>query len=238
MAIFVLIHGSWHGGWCWQKVKPLLQARGHQVFSPTLTGLGARSHLLSCGVDLTTHISDVVNLLDYEDLTDVILVGHSYAGMVITGVAATIPERLARLVYLDAYIPAEGQSEFDLWPPEEQAQARADIDAGRELREPVSPAILGITDTSLAEWVAVRLTPHPLTTYEQPAPTGNAQSAALPRVYIHCTTGPVAPLMAQFAAKARAENWEVSEIATGHDVMLTAPQELAEILLQFTGERS
>jgi pimeloyl-ACP methyl ester carboxylesterase len=237
MAIFVLVHGSWHGGWCWQKVTPLLQAAGHRVYTPTLSGLGERSHLLSCGVDLTTHITDVVNLLYYEDLSEVILVGHSYAGMVITGVAAKIPERLARLVYLDAYVPAEGQSEFDLWPPEEQAQARADIAAGRGLRQAMSPGTLGITDTATANWVAARLTPHPLTTYDQPTPLGNAQNAALPRVYIHCTVGPLAPRFARFAAKARAENWEVHEIATGHDVMLTAPEKLAAILLQFTSER-
>jgi pimeloyl-ACP methyl ester carboxylesterase len=236
MAIFVLVHGSWHGGWCWQKVVPLLRGTGHQVYTPTLTGLGARSHLLNRRVDLTTHITDVVNLLFYEDLSEVVLVGHSYAGMVITGVAARIPERLARLVFLDAYVPAEGQSEFDLWPPEEQATARADIAAGRELRSAVSPAILGITDTATADWVAARLTPHPLTTYEQPAPLGNPQSAALPRVYIHCMSGPVTPRFAPFAAKARTENWEVREIAAGHDVMLTAPEELAEILLQFTSE--
>ena len=114
MATFVLVHGTGHGGWCWQKLAPLLRAGGSEVYTPTLTGLGDRSHLLGCGVDLTTHITDVASLLFYEDLLDVILVGHSYAGMVITGVAATVPERLRLLVYLDAYLPDEGQSELDL----------------------------------------------------------------------------------------------------------------------------
>jgi pimeloyl-ACP methyl ester carboxylesterase len=114
MAIFVLVHGSHGGSWIWQKVTPLLRAGGHEVYTPGLTGLSDRAHLLKCGVDLTTHITDVASLLFHEDLAEVILVGNSYAGMVITGVAASIPERLKRLVYLDAYVPDDGQSELDL----------------------------------------------------------------------------------------------------------------------------
>ena len=122
MATFVLVHGSHGGGWIWQKVTPLLRSAGYEVYTPTLTGLSDRSHLLECGVNLTTHITDVINLMDYEDLTDVILVGNSYAGMVITGVAAKEPERLKQVVYLDAYLPDTGQSELDLWPVEMQAE--------------------------------------------------------------------------------------------------------------------
>ena len=232
MATFTLVHGSWHGGWCWQKVAPLLRESGHEVYAPTLTGLGARSHLLNCGVDLSTHITDVVSLLHYEDRSEVILVGHSYAGMVITGVAAKAPERLGCLVYLDAYVPADGQSEFDLWPPEQQATAREDMAAGRGMRQPLAPGVLGITDAALADWVGARLTPHPLSTYEQPAPLGVPTSAVLPRVYIHCTEGPIAPRFATFADQARAASWDVREIATGHDAMLTAPNELASVLLE------
>src|SRR5947208_6414024 len=122
MATFVLVHGTGHGGWCWQKMVPLVRTAEHEVYTPTLSGVSDRSHLLDCGVDLTTHITDVASLLFYEDLSDVILVGHSYAGMVITGVAAKAPERLKQLVYLDAYLPDDGQSELDLWPAEMRAE--------------------------------------------------------------------------------------------------------------------
>jgi pimeloyl-ACP methyl ester carboxylesterase len=236
MATFLLVHGSHGGGWIWQKVTPRLRAAGHEVYAPTLTGVSDRSHLFDCGVNLTTHITDVVSLLAYEDLSDVILVGNSYAGMVITGVAAKVPERLKRLVYLDAYVPEDGQSEVDLWPAEMRAAILADEAASKGLRQPPPPALFGVTDPVLAEWVKVRWTPHPLATYTEPVPRGNARSAALPRVFIHCTEGPTmsTPLFAPFAAKARANGWEVRELATGHVAMLTAPQEVSDMLLEFS----
>jgi pimeloyl-ACP methyl ester carboxylesterase len=179
---------------------------------------------------------DVANLLWYEDLSDVVLVGHSYAGMVITGVAATTPERLKLVIYLDAYLPDEGQSEADLWPPAMRAEILADVTAGRGLRQPPSPTFLGVTDPEMVDWLKARMTPHPLATYNQPAPAGDARSAALPRIYIHCTAGPTTSLFATFAAKARANSWEVHELATGHMVMLTMPHELAEYLMSVVGQ--
>ena len=237
---FVLVHGSLGGSWVWQKVAPLLRAGGHQVYTPGLTGLSDRSHLVDCGVDLNTHITDVANLLFYEDLSDVALVGHSYSGMVITGVAAKVPERLGQLVYLDAYVPEDGQSESDLWPAEVRAARQADAAANRGLTQPPPPAILGITDPEMAAWVKARWTPQPLTTYNQPVPSGNARSAALPRVYIHCMGGPstTTPGFAPFAGKAREAGWEVHELATGHMAMLTAPHDLAELLLGLARTRA
>ncbi len=232
MTTFVLVHGTGHGGWVWQKLAPLLRAAGHDAYTPTLTGVSDRSHLLKCGVDLTTHITDIANLLFYEDLAEVVLVGHSYAGMVITGVAATAPERLKRLVYFDAYLPDDGQSELDLWPAEMRAAILADAEAGQGLRPPPSPDFLGITDPGMVEWVKARVTPHPMATYTQPVPGGNDRSAALPRAYIHCTAGPTTSVFAPFAAKARARGWPVFEIATGHNAMLTAPREVAALLLE------
>lgn len=230
MATFVLVHGSWHGGWCWKKVTPLLQPLGHTVYAPTLNGLGARSHFVECTIDLSTHIAEVANIITYEDLSNVILVGHSYAGMVITGVATQVPERLLMLVYLDAYVPHEGESEFDLWPEEEQEQARVDLEEGRVFRDPVSPEILGIVDPDLADWVSRRLTPHPLTTYIDAPPPENELSYKLPRVYIHCTEGPVASRTLQFADRAMRMGWRIHHLATGHDAMLTAPNDLADLL--------
>lgn len=237
MATFVLVHGSNGGGWVWRQVAPLLRAAGHAVYAPTLTGLSDRAHLLGCGVDLTTHIADVAGLLFYEDLADVILVGNSYAGMVITGVAARAAGRLKLLVYLDAYIPEDGQSEADLWPPERRAIADAASAAASGLAQAPPPALFGVTDPGLVAWIAARLTPQPVATYTEPVPPGNAASAALPRVFIHCTANPptTPDVFGPFAARARAAGWAVREIATGHLAMLTAPRELAAILQELAG---
>ena len=235
MATFVLVHGSWHGGWCWREVAPLLRAAGHAVYTPTLTGLGARAHLLTDGVNLTTHIQDIVSVLFYEDLAEVVLVGHSYAGVVISGVAAHTLERLASLIYLDAYLPIEGQSLFDVLSTEEREAGKAALATGTGLRQPVPPAVLGITDPTMAAWVAARLTPHPLSTYAQPIPVATPASAALPRAFIHCTAGPTTPRFAPFAQQARAAGWAVRELATGHNAMLTAPQPLVGLLLKLGG---
>lgn len=235
---FVLVHGSYGGGWIWQKLRPLLRATGHEVYTPTLTGLSDRSHLLGCGVNLATHITDVVNLLFYEDLTDVTLVGNSYAGMVITGVAAKIPERLKQVVYLDAYLPDDGQSEVELWPTEMRAAIEADEAAAKGLRQPPPAALFDISDPEMTEWLAARLTPQPLATYTDPVSTGAAWSSAIQHVYIHCTNGRVTtPIFAPFAAKARASGWDVRELAASHVAMLTAPHAVAELLLAIAEQR-
>ena len=215
-------------------MTPLLRATGHMIYAPTLTGVSDRSHLLDCEVNLTTHITDIVELLFYEDLSDVILVGNSYAGMVITGVAAKAPERLQRLVYLDAYVPEDGQSELDLWPAPMRESILADEAASKGLRHPPPPALFGVNDPALVEWIEARWTPHPLSTYTEPVPSGNARSAAIPRVFIHCTDGPnmSTPLFAPFAAKARANGWEVHEMAAGHLPMVTVPRAVSDILLE------
>lgn len=235
MATFVLVHGTGHGGWCWQKVANILRSSGSRVYAQTLTGVGDRSHLLDCGVDLSTHITDVANLLFYEDLSDVILVGHSYSGMVITGVATEVPERLGQLIYLDAYVPEEGECEVDLWPQELKDEMNFDSAKSRGLRPPPSPELMGINDPKLAEWVRERTTQHPMDTYTQPVPKGNKQSVSIPRAFISCTTGPLASLFGRFADKARDENWQVREIETGHDAMLTAPDEVVRNLLELAG---
>lgn len=231
MATFVLVHGTGDGGWVWKKLAPILRTEGHEVYTPTLTGVGDRSHLLDCGVDLYTHITDITNLLEYEDLSDVVLVGHSYAGMVITGVAARAPERLSEVVYLDAYLPDEGQSEADLWTESMRAEILADEAAGRGVRLSPSSAFFGITDPELADWVDARMTPHPLATYNQPAPVGTKMTAMLKYIYILCTEGPTTPLFETFYGKAKAKHWQVYDLPTGHMVMLTMPHDLATILM-------
>jgi len=234
MATFVLVHGTSCGGWVWQKLAPLLRAGGHEVYTPTLTGLSDRNHLLNSKINLSTHITDVINLLFYEDLSNVILVGNSYAGMVITGVAAKIPERLKLLVYLDAYIPDDGQSEADLLPAAMLAARQTDAAVHGGLTQPPPPELFGVTDPQLVDWIKTRMTQHPLATYMEPVPAGNARSAAIPRIFVHCNGNPstTPDLFSPFADKARAMGWQVNELAAGHLAMLTAPREVAEILRQ------
>jgi pimeloyl-ACP methyl ester carboxylesterase len=232
MAIFVLIHGSWHGGWCWKRVAPLLRSYGHQVYTPTLTGLGERSHLLSKDITLETHVQDIANLLYYEDLLNVVLVGHSYAGMILSYLPNMVSHRLGTLVYLDGYLPSNGQCAADLWPPEEQIKAQLDMREGRELRSAPPASAFGIGDQDLSSWVNARLTPHPLRTYMQPAPSRASIECHVPCTYIHCTGGPTAVRFAQQAERARKLGWPVSTLSTGHDAMLTEPQELCKMLLR------
>jgi pimeloyl-ACP methyl ester carboxylesterase len=238
MAAFVLVHGTGCGGWCWRFIVPVLRAAGYDVYTPTLTGLGASSHLLHelDRISLDTHVKDVTNTLFYEDLSEVVLVGHSYGGMVITGVAAKEPRRLAQLVYLDAYLPLEGENEIALWPPDQKEKYRADLAAGIRFRPPIASSVLGITDPKISEWVQERLTPHPYSTYEDPPASGTPESASIPRTYIHCTLGYFSSWMEPFASRARKLGWNVYTMAAGHAVTITHPNELAEILLRIANK--
>jgi pimeloyl-ACP methyl ester carboxylesterase len=217
---------------------PILRAAGHDVYTPTLTGLGASSHLLYelNRISLDTHVKDVTNVLFYEDISDVVLVGHSYGGMVITGVAAKEPQRLTHLVYLDACLPLEGENEIALWPPDQKERYSTDVASGIRFRPPIQSSMLGITDPKMSAWVQERLTPHPYSTYEDPPASGTPQSASIPRTYIHCTLGPLSLWMEPFAARARKLGWNVHTMAVVHDVMITQPNKLAEILLQITNK--
>jgi pimeloyl-ACP methyl ester carboxylesterase len=233
MATFVLVHGSWHGGWCWQKLTPRLVAAGHHVLAPTLTGCGPNVHMVDRGIDLETHIKDIANLLFYEDLDDVILVGHSYAGMIIGAAAMRTAPRVRALVYLDAYVIESGKTGFDIWSPERLAAARAAMARGEMFREPFEPEFLGITDPKTAAWLRARLTPHPLATYDQPIEDDSSANARLPRLYIACTKGPTAPIFASTVERVRARGWDVDELASGHNAMMLEPEKLAGLLLAF-----
>lgn len=231
MAVYVLIHGAFHGGWCWRDVAAGLRARGHDVFTPTLTGLGAQSHLLTPGVDLDVHIQDVTNLLQWEDLTDVTLVGHSYGGMVVTGVADRAADRIADIVYLDAIVPENGQSTLDVQPPgrADWMRARAAENGGVTI-PPVEPELYGVTEPDAKAWVAAKCTPQPFQTFSQKIRlSGPPAERVTKRLYILCTN-PALPYMQQFYERAASANWEVMEMATGHDAMVTAPDELTDIL--------
>lgn len=233
MAILVLVHGTGGGSWVWREVAPRLRAKGDRVFAPTLSGLGDRSHLRTCEIDLETHVKDIANLLFYEDLTDVVLVGHSYSGMAITAVAARAPERLRQLIYLDAYLPDEGESEADLWPDEMRADVDAESAGG--LRPPPPMKLLGVSEPQLLSWVEQGITPQPMATYTQPAPGQNAASAALPRSYVSFTAGPTIEVFGKFADKVRASGWPVREISDGHMAVLTSPDLVVDALVELAG---
>jgi len=227
---YVLVHGAWHGGWCWERLRE--QLPGARVYTPTLTGLGERADLLSPAVSLRNHIDDVVQVLEGEDLRDVVLVGHSYAGMVVTGVAARVPDRLARLVYLDAVVPKSGQSLFDCSSPnfrnwvDEQVRSR-----GEGWRIPVAPPqFLGLSDTADIDWVMSRLVPHPYRTFREPVPWQTGQERAVPRSYINCIGSK--PRGGARSPQATGID-DYYELSTGHDAMVTAPRELAELLGKF-----
>lgn len=236
MTTYVLIHGGWHGGWCWRELAPLLRTAGHEVYTPTLTGLGERVHLAHSAIDLDTHIQDVVNVLWYEDLDGVVLVGHSYGGMVLTGVAHRVPERLSHLVYLDAFVPRDGQCLLDLLPPERQQQFRDQARAtGDGWRVPsLGVERFGVTDEEDVSWVGARLVDQPLQTFEQPVECVTATADALPRTYIYCTRSGLS--FGPFAQRAQSEpGWRYRELGTGHDAMITVPQDLANLLLEVAG---
>ena len=235
MATYVLVHGGHHGGWCYAKVAKLLRQAGHEVHTPTLTGVGERSHLLSPKVDLEMHITDVVNLMTYEDLSEVILAGHSYGGMVITGVADRATDRIKELVYLDAAHPQNGRSLAD--------SAKQIMDICREwVREvdgvelvtwpqTLEPAFFGVTDPADAAWMKLRLRLHPWRCYTQKLELKDeAAVRRLPRTDIDCTPNIANWDEARKAEQAKADR--VWEIDTGHDLMVTEPEKLAEMLLR------
>ena len=221
---FVLIHGAWHGGWCWKKLTPLLRARGHQVSTPTLTGLGERAHLLTAEVDLETHIKDVTSVLEYEDLENVVLVGHSYGGMVIAGVADKVGERVAQLVYLDAFLPENGKSLKDY--AQQLPPTSAD---GWRVPPPGGPAGWGVTDPGDTTWMNERLGPQPLKTFTQPVQLSAGRQPGLKQAFIQCSA---APFFAEAGERARRQGFRYrSLLSAGHDAMISQPRQLASLLL-------
>lgn len=232
-STFVLVHGAWHGGWCWPRVAGRLQQAGHRVFTPTLTGVGERRHLLTPAVDAQTHIEDVLGLLEAEELENVVLAGHSYAGIVISGVAARAKPRLRRLVYLDALIVEDGQSWADAFPPEvaEGRRKSAVMTNGVKTLPAPDPAIYGFADAADTEWVRRRMTPHPFAAFEQKMNWGGPIGSGVPKVYVDCTSPSIAAL--DTVKRRHRAGWEWIELATGHDLMVSAPEETARILLRY-----
>jgi len=236
MATYVLVHGGGHGGWCYQPVAKILRDRGHDVYAPSLTGLADREHLLSAAIDLDTHITDIVKLLEYEDLHDVILVGHSYGGMVITGVADRATDRIANVVYLDAAFPSNGQSLVDhAGDVILAAREKARVVDGIELvlypgEDPME--FYGVTDAAQIAWMKPKLTPHPWKCFEQKLVLNNETAMRqLPISFIFSGVqieNLTDEIREQIRALTQGRFWEID---TGHDLMISEPQKTADALL-------
>ena len=234
MATFVLVHGAWLGGWCWKRIRKRLQAAGHDVFTPTLTGLGERSQILTRDVNLETHILDVVNLIQWEELSNIVLCGHSYGGAVISGVADRLPDRIGSLVYLDAYVLHNGENVAQHVPAirwqnfTEEAKSVGD---GWKI-PPIPPEVFNVKDAADAEWMRRQCTMQPIGCFEQAVKlTGKIDQ--IKNVTFILMTGyaqhsPFSP----FRDKAKAKGWRTLTMTCGHMVMFDQPEELSRILLQ------
>jgi len=231
MTTFVLVHGAWSGGWCYGKVAALLRARGHTVFTPTLTGQGERSHLLSAGVNLTTHITDVIGVFDYEGLDDVVLAGHSYGGMVVTGVADRIAGRIAALVYLDAFLPESGQSLFDINIPANTQRFVANAGDCGGLAVPSPPAAFFNVNAADAARVDRLATPFPLAAMAERLTLSGAHKTIRRHVYVHGTVLPRESPFKPFYERVKDDaGWTAYALACGHHVMLDMPEKTANLL--------
>ena len=232
----VLIHGAWHGGWCWDLVRPLLESAGLTVHAPTLPGLAERAGELRAGLGLADHVADARAYAEQHVSGPFVLVGHSYGGMVVTALADALKSRIAHVVYLDAAVPRDGESMVSYGAPRSAETIAASVAALRQLAPdgvamaPLPPALLGIPeDHPRHDWVAQRLTAHPLKTWLDPVALAHGGAQDLPRTYIHCTD-PVLP-QTQFpwlAERARTDpSWRYAKLATGHEAMITDPEGVA-----------
>ena len=237
MRSYVLVHGAWHGGWCWARVAPRLTAAGHRVFAPSLTGLGDRAHLFGAQVSLATHVDDVLSLIEAEELDgELVLVGHSYGGNVITGVADVLRARIAHCVFLDAVVPPPGTASWrwaDFNTPEDRqlrlASAR-EHGAGVALPPP-PPQAFGVTAIDDVRWLQRRMRPMPIGTYLGGIALRNGGSDGLPRTYVAAANPPYRPMQAVYDRVRPDPSWRWRTVDTGHDMMVTAPAELAALLL-------
>jgi len=234
MATFVLVHGAWEAGWIYAPLARLLAEQGHEVFRPTMTGLGERVHLATPEVDLETHIADVLAVLAVEDLYDVTLVGHSYGGMVAGVVADRAADRVGALIYLDAFIPEDGKSQFDMTVGERVAMfEKLAAENGGGWRIPPLPAKdWDVTDPNHAALLDERSVPHPIATFRERARLTGTLNAIPKIAYVLATGGRRQTPFPPFAAKARAAGWPVEEIVSHHFTMLSKPRETADILVR------
>ena len=228
---FVLVHGAWHGGWCWRRVSDLLERRGHKVFTPTLTGLGERSHLLDAKIGLATHIADIVNVIKWEGLSDFVLVGHSYGGTLISCVADQMPGAIGSIVFLDAFVPENGDSLATRASQPVREAVAALVQDGQTAMRPVPAAVFRVNEKDRA-WVDAKCTPHPLATLTDKITVTGGRDRIAKKAYIRAKGYPSAPFDAAQAKLETAAGWRVYEMPCGHDAMIDMPERLTEILLE------
>jgi len=228
---FVLVHGAWHGAWCWPRVAERLRRGGHVVFTPTLTGLGERAHLLHAGIDLKTHITDVVNLMKWEGLSQVVLCGHSYGGMIISGVAEAMAQAIRSIVFLDAFVPRNGEAVTDLTGPAVIEAARAARQRG-EITVPPRPAEAFGVNVADRAWVDRLCVGQPVATFTDKIALTGAYDRIARKTYIRAASY-ANPGFDRALAGAKADrSWRTYEVPCGHDVMVDMPERLCEILLE------
>jgi pimeloyl-ACP methyl ester carboxylesterase len=230
---FVLVHGAWHGGWCWRRVADILRSAGHAVFTPTMTGFGERAHLLRPDLTIEHCAVDLIKVIEVEELTEVILVGHSFGGNPISVVADRIPEALKHLVYVDSIILENGESAFSKLDPEIVAQRMklAQETSGGLTMPPPPPAAFGVTEPHDAEWLIRRLTPHPVNSYQVPIRLNHSLGNGIRKTYIACTNPAYEPAAKTQEWVRRQSDWQYLEFASGHDAMVISPQAFAELLV-------
>ncbi|MDI1347192.1 MAG: alpha/beta hydrolase [Pseudolabrys sp.] len=225
---FVLVHGAWHGGWGWVRLAELLRRQGHVVFTPTLTGLGERSHLIGANVNASLHIKDVVNLIHYERLSGIVLVGHSYGGCVVSGVAEVVPDKIASIVFLDAFIPDDGDATVDLVQPAVKDIILAAAARGETIVPVRNAAAFNVNEND-RPWVDSLAGPQPIGTMTEKLKLTGAREKIARKTYIRASGYPNVSFEAAHA-RAKAEGWRTYEVPCGHDVMIDMPERLAEIL--------
>lgn len=230
MAIFVLVHGAWHGGWCWAELQRELRHLGHEAHAPTLTGLGERSHLLTPDIDPNLHVTDVVNTIRWRELEEVFLVGHSYGGMVITGVAGQVPEKLSALVYLDAFVPEESDvSSFAKANPERMARFEAQIADGRMAVDP-DRFDTWTDDPDIEAWLRRMCTPHPNGCLRNGVTLTGREQEVKRRYYILAERNSPSPFWGEYEKASGRPGWQADRMDAKHDVMVEQPQALAHLL--------
>ncbi len=229
---FVLVHGSYHGGWCWRRVADILEARGHKVFAQSLTGLGDRSHLLSKDINLETHIADIANLVRWEDLRDICLVAHSYAGFPASGALEQIHDRVASIVWLDAFVPEDGQKQIDIASAYGRDSMLKALAKGEFSIGPPPPSAFSVSEKDYAR-LQSKMTPHPIGTTTQPIRlTGKLQIIAK-KIFIRVPRYSQPAFDAAFAACRADKSWQtLVNRESGHDVMVDQPEWLADVLLK------
>lgn len=227
MADFVLVQGAWIGGWYWRPIAQALRKAGHEAYAPTLTGLGERIHLMNPNINLDTHIADVVNLIKWEDLSDIVLVGHSYGGMVVTGVADALPDKIRSLVYLDAFVPKNGEALINFLPPGHPPPKPASDHTLAPLPASffgASPEVAAIVDT--------HTTPMPTACFLQPLKLNGGVDRVKKKTYIYCNV-PAPTTFTQFYDKLKDDPaWTMHTLPCTHIVQIDMPKELTQLLLQ------